>query len=78
MQKEDFFVGRMEKKRVEDRFFRLYSQGGAVNAGCQIWVDRETGVQYLWHADGYGGGMTPLLAADGKPLLYKEKTVPEL
>ena len=68
------------KRRVDDRFFKLYSQGGGLNAGSQIWVDRETGVQYLWHADGYAGGLTVLLDAEGKPLLYKENKsyTPEL
>ena len=71
-------MARMEKRRVDDRFFKLYSQGGAINSGNQIWVDSETGVQYFWHADGYGGGLTVLVDADGKPLLYKEDvSVPE-
>ena len=60
------------RQKVDDRFFKLYSQGGAVTAGSQIWVDRETGVQYFYHADGYGGGLTVLVDAEGKPLLYKE------
>ena len=68
------------KRKVDDRFFKLYSQGGGLNAGNQIWVDRDTGVQYFWHADGYGGGLTPLLDAEGKPLLYKDgkSCTPEL
>ena len=32
----------------------------------EIWVDRETGVNYVFHASGYAGGMTPLLDRDGK------------
>lgn len=35
----------------------------------EIWVDRETGVNYLFHKDGYGGGLTPLLDRDGKPVV---------
>ncbi|HEM2483357.1 DUF6440 family protein, partial [Listeria monocytogenes] len=35
----------------------------------EIWVDKETGVQYVYHLSGYAGGMSPLLDADGKPLL---------
>ena len=68
------------KRRVDDRFFKLYSQGGGLNAGSQIWVDRDTGVQYFWHADGYAGGLTVLLDPEGKPLLYKEDKnyIPEL
>ena len=60
----------MDKKYVDDRFFKFYSQGGGFKSGNQIWVDRETRVQYFWHADGYAGGLTVLLNSDGKPLLY--------
>ncbi len=62
-------MARMEKRRVADRFFKLYTQN---MGGTQIWVDLETKVQYLWHAEGYAGGLTVLLDADGKPLLYRE------
>ena len=36
-----------------------------------IIVDRETGVNYLWvsGSGGYAGGLTPLLGADGKPIV---------
>ena len=34
----------------------------------EIWVDKETGVNYLFRTDGYVGGMTPLLDRDGKPV----------
>ena len=34
-----------------------------------IYVDRETGVNYLYLQVGYGGGLTPLLDADGKPVV---------
>lgn len=26
----------------------------------EIWVDKETGVQYVYHLSGYAGGMSPL------------------
>ncbi len=70
-------MARMEKRKVEDRFFKLYTQG---MGGTQIWVDLETKVQYLWHADGYAGGLTLLVDAEGKPLLYREHNTvgPEL
>ena len=35
----------------------------------EIWVDRETGVNYVFHASGYTGGMTPLLDRDEKPVV---------
>ena len=50
-----------------DRFEKVYSQG--VMNVTEIWVDRETGVHYLFHASGSAGGMTPLLKADGTPLV---------
>jgi len=35
----------------------------------EIWVDRATGVNYLYREDGYSGGMTVLVDADGKPVV---------
>ena len=50
--------------RQSDRFVKIYSQGSFTT--LQIWVDRETGVNYLC---GYGGGLTPLLKPDGTPVV---------
>ena len=50
-----------------DRFEKVYSQGKLTVT--QIWVDKETGVNYLYHEDGYSGGLTPLLDRDGKPVI---------
>ena len=50
-----------------DRFKKVYSQG-TVNS-TQIWVDKVTGVNYLYHEDGYSGGLTPLLDREGKPVV---------
>lgn len=36
-----------------------------------VYVDRETGVNYLFVKSGYGGGLTPLLDADGKPVVTR-------
>lgn len=33
--------------------------------GMEIWVDNETGVNYLCYVNGYAGGMTPLLDSAG-------------
>ena len=52
---------------AKDRFIKTYSQG-ALNI-TEIWVDRETGVNYLWHSSGEAGGMTPLLDREGKPII---------
>ena len=48
------------------RFEKTYSQG---LDSMEIWVDKETGVNYLFHASGYAGGLTPLLDKDGKPII---------
>lgn len=39
------------------------------NGNTEIWVDRETGVNYLFHSSGYAGGLTPLLNRDGTPVI---------
>jgi uncharacterized protein YaiI (UPF0178 family) len=56
-----------EKMAKNERFERTYSQG-TMNV-TEIWVDKETGVNYLYHAAGYSGGLTPLLDRDGKPVI---------
>lgn len=50
-----------------ERFEKVYSQG-KLNT-MEIWVDKETGVNYVFHASGYSGGMTTLLDSDGKPVI---------
>ena len=54
---------------MEKRFEILEKEGFL--EGTRIIVDTETGVQYLYVYSGYGGGVTPLLDRDGKPLLDK-------
>ena len=56
----------MAKK--EKRFIRIHSESG-MQGSSEIWVDRETGVNYLFHVGGYGGGLTPLLNRDGTPVI---------
>ena len=50
-----------------DRFEKIYSQG-TLNV-VEIWIDKETGVNYVFHASGNAGGMTVLLDRDGKPVI---------
>lgn len=50
-----------------ERFERVYGQG--VMNTTEIWVDKETGVNYLFHTAGNAGGLTPLLDRDGKPII---------
>ena len=51
----------------ENRFVKTYSQG--VLDVMEIWVDRETGVNDLFHWNGSAAGLTPLLDAEGKPVV---------
>ncbi len=51
----------------KDRFEKIYSQGAM--SVIEIWVDKETGVNYVFRQSGYAGGMTPLLDRDGKPVV---------
>ena len=49
-----------------NRFEKIYKQ----NMGAmEIWVDRVTGVNYLYRQSGYAGGLAPLLDKDGKPVV---------
>lgn len=50
-----------------DRFKKVYTQG--VISVMEIWVDTETGINYLFHKDGNAAGFTPLLDKDGKPIV---------
>ena len=53
--------------KKDKRFVKIYSQGGMV--AIEIFVDKETGVNYLFRQLGYGGGLTVLLDKDGKPVI---------
>lgn len=51
----------------EDRFVKIQDWGDNF-----VMYDKETRVQYFAFADyNYGGGITVLVDADGKPLLYE-------
>ena len=51
----------------KDRFEKIYSQG--ILNTTEIWVDKETGINYLYHRDSNAGGLTPLLDREGKPVI---------
>ena len=53
--------------KEEKRFVKIYSDGAF--GSNEIWVDRKTGVNYLFHAAGYAGGLTVLLNRDGTPVV---------
>lgn len=59
--------------KQDDRFIKTYSQG-SMNI-TEIWVDKETGVNYMYHMAGYSGGLTPLLDRDGKPIITSVSSI---
>lgn len=58
---------------MAERFKKVYSQGG-MNV-TEIWVDTETGVNYMYHISGNSGGLTPLLDHDGKVVVTETENV---
>ena len=52
---------------AKDRFVKVYSQG-AINVS-EIWVVRESGVQYVFHASGNAAGLTPLMEREGRVMV---------
>lgn len=57
----------MSKK---DRFEIIYQETGLKNEKT-ILVDKETGINYLFITNGFGGGLTPLLDENGKTVITK-------
>ncbi len=55
--------------KTDERFVKTYSQG-TINI-IEIWVDKETGVNYIYREAGYSGGLTVLLDSDGKPVISR-------
>ena len=54
----------------EDRFLKtVVDNGGLSDNHMAIYVDRKTGVNYLFSASGYAGGLCVLVDRDGKPIV---------
>lgn len=58
----------------EKRFIIVDKQGSGLTSALQEIVDRQTGVHYLTWQSGYAGGITPLLGADGRPVITARGT----
>ena len=53
-----------------NRFVKVYCQKPKfIGEYLTIYVDRETGINYLFTQGGNAGGLTPLLNADGTPVI---------
>ena len=53
--------------KEDQRFVKTYSQGKL--SGIEIWVDKRTGVNYMFSFSGYAGGLTVLVDREGKPII---------
>ena len=63
----------MAKKR-----FEVVLEESGFTSSRKIYVDTVTGVNYLFVAEGYAGGLTPLLGSDGKPVVTPVVKTPDL
>ena len=64
------FIGTNQGLKGEifmERFKKVYNQG-KIDV-IEIWVDTETGVNYVFHRNGNAAGFTPLLDKEGKPIV---------
>ena len=54
----------------EDRFKKVLVDGGGMTENrFEIYVDKKTGVNYLFSACGNAGGLCVLVDRDGKPIV---------
>lgn len=56
------------KSPFEDRFVKYYA-----GDYLYVYVDKGTGVCYLWKSIGEKGGLTVMFDEDGRPLTYWEE-----
>ena len=56
----------------KDRFDIKERENVSILTEASVIIDKETGVNYLFVHRGYGGGLTPLLDAEGKPIITKD------
>ena len=57
--------------KINKRFEFMEPEIGTILTDAVIIVDKETGVNYLLVRSGYGAGLTPLIDAEGKPIVTK-------
>ncbi len=61
--------------KKNERFEVIHKEGSIFqDVGYRmIMVDKETGVSYLLVSGGYGSSITPLLDAEGNPIIYRKR-----
>jgi len=60
-----------ETTMSKDRFDIKEKDTLGLMTEASVIIDRETGVNYLFVHRGYGGGLTPLIDAEGNPIVTK-------
>ena len=63
--------GVLNMAKKEKRFEIIHEEGNGLSIAYTVFLDTATGVQYLFAQSGYGGGLTPLLDRDGKPMTWE-------
>ena len=58
----------MSKEKKDKRFIIKETPGG-FSIGATVLVDKQPGVNYLFAASGYAGGLTVLVDALGNPII---------
>ncbi len=53
----------------KDKRFEIIHKESTLTVTTYIIRDADTGANYIYHGSGYGGGLTPLLGKDGKPVI---------
>ena len=61
----------MDKNDIKERFEQTTGKAAALETNTVI-VDKETGIEYLFHAAGYAGGLTVLMDKEGNPKVNKD------
>jgi len=62
--------------KKSNRFEVVHKDGGSLSIQQRILVDKQTGVNYLYVSEGYGGGLTVLLDKTGKPVISPVSGLP--
>ena len=56
-------------KPNKDKRFIITQQNTGFSMSQYVLVDKQTGVNYLYVASGYGGGLTVMVDAMGNPII---------
>ena len=59
------------------RFRKIQKESLGFSENAFVLQDTKTGVNYLFVQSGYGGGLTPLLDREGKPIVSSSFDIEE-